>query len=139
MFFVAENANGGWAHITIGRSQSSEAHATHVHHSATLSRSTSRAVYTIFDVVDQSVFHSSYVTDIASWHCATQSGTRSGDDTESDTGGSAACARTHARYDRAANNRTEEEEVRQRGMAREKTNTNTSCIIGRIAVYIRII
>lgn len=136
--FIAENANGGWAHITIGRSQSSEAHATHVHHPATLSRSTSRAVYTVFDV-DQSVCHSSYVADIAAWHRATQSGARSGDDTESDTGGSAACARTHAGYDRAARNGTEEEEVRQRGMARKKTNTNTSCIIGRIAVHIRII
>lgn len=133
LFFVAENAYGRRSHIIIRRSQSSEAYATYVYHSSTLSRSTSRTVYTVLDV-DESILYSSHVADVAARYRITKSGARGGDDSESSTGRSAACTGASAEYDGAADDGAEEEEVRQRGMAWEKTDTNAPCIIERITV-----
>lgn len=137
LFFVAENAYGRRSHIIVGRSQSSEAYATYVHHSSSLSRSTSRTIYAVLDV--QSVLHGSHVANVAARYRITESGTRSGDDSESSTDRSTTRTGASAEYNRAADDGTEEEEIRQRGMAWKKTDTNAPCIIEKITVRIIIV
>ncbi|XP_036143064.1 nuclear inhibitor of protein phosphatase 1 isoform X1 [Monomorium pharaonis] len=135
---VPKNAYGGRSYINVRRSPFFKTHATDVYRLTALSRSTSRAIYVIIDI-GQSVLHGSYVAHDAAWHGVTQPGTRRRNDTKSNPGGGTARARAHVWYNGTARDGTEEEKICQRSMAWEKTDTNASCIIGRITVRVYII